>query len=145
MGIPYCPSRAFIVPQSATYLHQYHMPRLMLKYFLLGGSGHHLNHKARNIFGGNSLLDAYCAILACNQLWERFPDDNHAPGLTDATFVLSTEDLELIEYEYLTEHQRAYVRNLVHSPMGRRFFNTLEEYIGLAPATPDPVILFVFS
>jgi hypothetical protein len=39
MGIAYCPSRAFIAPQSATYLRHYHMPRLMLKYFLLGEVG----------------------------------------------------------------------------------------------------------
>jgi hypothetical protein len=90
--------------------------------------------QGQSYIGGNSLLDAYCATLACNQLRERFPQHNHAPGLTDAAFVLSTEDLELIEYECLTEHQRAYMRNLVHSPMGRHFFNTLEEYIGLAVA-----------
>ena len=93
-----------------------------------------ISPQGQSYIKGNSLLDAYCATLSCNQLRERFPEHNHAPGLTDATFVLNTEDLELIEYECLTEHRRAYVRDLVHSSMGWRFFNTLEEYIGLVPA-----------
>lgn len=84
------------------------MPRLMLKYFLLAKWASP-ESQGQSYIKGNSFLDAYCATLSCNQLRERFPEHNHAPGLTDATFLLSTEDLELIEYECLTEHQRGYV------------------------------------